>query len=78
MNNINLQNAFLNVARKERHEVTVFLMNGFQIKGRVQSFDGFTVLIESMGKQNLIYKHAISTMIPSVNIKLMNDEDEPA
>ena len=78
MNNINLQNAFLNVARKERHEVTVFLMNVFQIKGRVQSFDGFTVLIESMGKQNLIYKHAISTMIPSVNIKLMNDEDEPA
>ena len=78
MNNINLQNTFLNVARKERHEVTVFLMNGFQIKGRVQSFDGFTVLIESMGKQNLIYKHAISTMIPSVNIKLMNDEDEPA
>ena len=78
MNNINLQNAFLNVARKERHEVTVFLMNGFQIKGRVQSFDGFTVLIESMGKQNLIYKHAISTMIPSVNIKLVNDEDEPA
>ena len=78
MNNINLQNAFLNVARKERHEVTVFLMNGFQIKGRVQSFDGFTVRIESMGKQNLIYKHAISTMIPSVNIKLMNDEDEPA
>ena len=78
MNNINLQNSFLNVARKERHEVTVFLMNGFQIKGRVQSFDGFTVLIESMGKQNLIYKHAISTMIPSVNIKLMNDEDEPA
>ncbi len=78
MNNINLQNTFLNVARKERHEVTVFLMNGFQIKGRVQSFDGFTVLIESMGKQNLIYKHAISTMIPSVNIKLINEEDEPA
>lgn len=78
MNNINLQNTFLNVARKERHEVTVFLMNGFQIKGRIQSFDGFTVLIESMGKQNLIYKHAISTMIPSVNIKLINEEDEPA
>lgn len=78
MNNINLQNTFLNVARKERYEVTVFLMNGFQIKGRVQSFDGFTVLIESMGKQNLIYKHAISTMIPSVNIKLINEEDEPA
>lgn len=78
MNNINLQNTFLNVARKERHEVTVFLMNGFQIKGRVQSFDGFTVLIESMGKQNLIYKHAISTMIPSVNIKLINEEDESA
>ncbi len=78
MNNINLQNSFLNIARKERQEITVFLMNGFQIKGRVLSFDGFTVLVESMGKQNLIYKHAISTMIPSVNIKLQNNEDEPA
>ncbi len=78
MNNINLQNSFLNIARKERQEITVFLMNGFQIKGKVLSFDGFTVLVESMGKQNLIYKHAISTMIPSVNIKLQNNEDEPA
>ncbi len=69
MANINLQNVFLNTARKEKTEVTVFLVNGFQIKGRVVSFDGFTVLIDSMGRQNLIYKHAISTMVPVVNIK---------
>lgn len=75
MANINLQNVFLNAARKEKTEITVFLVNGFQIKGRVISFDGFTVLVESMGKQNLIYKHAISTMIPSVNIKLSNESE---
>ncbi len=75
MNNINLQNVFLNTARKERTEITVFLVNGFQIKGRVLSFDGFTVLVESLGKQNLIYKHAISTVIPSVNIKLSNEDE---
>lgn len=75
MSNINLQNVFLNTARKEKTEVTVFLVNGFQIKGRVISFDGFTVLVESLGKQNFIYKHAISTIIPSVNIKLTNEID---
>ncbi len=75
MANINLQNVFLNAARKEKTEITVFLVNGFQIKGRVISFDGFTVLVESMGKQNLIYKHAISTMIPSVNIKLSTESE---
>ena len=75
MANINLQNVFLNKARKEKTEVTVFLVNGFQIKGRIISFDGFTVLIDSMGKQNLVYKHAISTMTPSVNIKFETETD---
>lgn len=73
MSNMNLQNVFLNTARKEKTEVTVFLVNGFQIKGRVISFDGFTVLVESAGKQNLIYKHAISTIMPSVNIKFAEE-----
>ena len=75
MANINLQNVFLNRARKEKTQVTVFLVNGFQIKGRIISFDGFTVLIDSMGKQNLVYKHAISTMMPSVNIKFENEAE---
>lgn len=75
MSNMNLQNVFLNTARKEKTEVIVFLVNGFQIKGRVISFDGFTVLVESAGKQNLIYKHAISTIMPSVNIKFAEELD---
>ncbi len=73
MASINLQNVFLNTSRREKIEVTVFLVNGFQIKGKVLSFDGFTVLIDSMGKQNLIYKHAISTIIPTVNIKFASE-----
>ncbi len=60
----NLQDHFLNLARKERVEITIYLMNGVPIKGRVLSFDNFTILIEVDKKQNLIYKHAISTIVP--------------
>ena len=69
-NNLNLQDLFLNTARKNRTLTTVFLTNGFQIKGTVKAFDSFTVLLESAGKQNLIYKHAISTVIPAVDVPL--------
>ena len=61
---INLQDAFLNQARRERLNVTMFLMNGFQLHGIVKGFDGFTVVLDSEGKQQLIYKHAISTIVP--------------
>jgi host factor-I protein len=61
-NQINLQDAFLNLVRKEKAPVTVFLINGFQIKGIVKGFDNFTVIVEIDGKQQLIYKHAISTV----------------
>ena len=61
---INLQDAFLNQARRERLNVTMFLMNGFQLHGIVRGFDGFTVILDSEGKQQLIYKHAISTIVP--------------
>ncbi len=61
---INLQDAFLNQARRERLNVTMFLMNGFQLHGTVKGFDGFTVVLDSEGKQQLIYKHAISTIVP--------------
>ena len=60
----NLQDAFLNLARRERLTVTMFLMNGFQLHGIVKGFDGFTVVLDSEGRQQLIYKHAISTVVP--------------
>ncbi len=62
---INLQDVFLNQVRKDKTAITVFLLSGFQIKGIVTGFDNFTVVIDSDGKQQLIYKHAISTIIPS-------------
>ena len=61
----NLQDRFLNQARKDKTPVTVFLMNGFQLRGHILSFDQFAVLILSDGRQNLIYKHAISTIQPA-------------
>ena len=61
---INLQDAFLNQARRDRLNVPMFLMNGFQLHGVVKGFDGFTVVLDSDGRQQLIYKHAISTVVP--------------
>ena len=60
----NLQDYFLNQARKEKIPLTIFLMNGVQMKGIVRGFDSFVVVIESDGRQQMVYKHAISTMIP--------------
>lgn len=67
---INLQDLLLNQLRKDRIAVTVFLTNGFQIKGTVRGFDNFVVLLESEGKQHMIYKHAISTVAPSKVVSL--------
>ena len=61
---INLQENFLNQARKENVPVTIHLMNGFQIKGMIRGFDQFTVVIDAMGRQQMIFKHAISTITP--------------
>lgn len=72
---INLQDTFLNTLRKNSTFVTVFLLNGFQLKGTVKSYDNFTVLLETEGKQQLIYKHAISTFVPSKNVSVMPDGD---
>ncbi len=69
-----LQDIFLNTARREHMPLTIFLVNGFQIKGLVRGFDNFTVVVDSDGKQQLIYKSAISTIIPSHAISL---HDEP-
>lgn len=61
----NLQDVFLNQARKNKIQVTVHILNGFQLKGLVKGFDNFTVILEVDGKQTMIYKHAISTVTPA-------------
>ncbi len=63
-NTENLQDLVLNEVRKEHTPVTLFLMNGFQMKGIVTGFDSFIVVLSSEGKQQMIYKHAISTLVP--------------
>lgn len=73
----NLQDKFLNQTRRDRTPVTIFLMNGFQMRGYILSFDQFAVLILSDGRQNLIYKHAISTIQPAEQLRRMGQE-EPA
>ncbi|KOP82226.1 host factor-I protein [Cytobacillus eiseniae] len=70
---INIQDQFLNQLRKDNTNVTVFLLNGFQIRGQIKGFDNFTVLFESEGKQQLVYKHAISTFAPQRNVQLDMD-----
>lgn len=62
---INLQDGFLNQVRKDATPVTIFLINGFQLRGLVRGFDSFTVILDNEGKQELVYKHAISTIIPA-------------
>jgi host factor-I protein len=62
---INLQDSFLNQVRKDNVPVTIHLVNGFQIKGNVKGFDNFTVILDSLGKQQMVYKHAISTITPA-------------
>ena len=66
----NLQDAFLNYIRREKIPVTLFLMNRFQLRGVVRSFDSFVVLIDADGRQQMIYKHAISTVAPARPVSL--------
>lgn len=71
--NVNIQDQYLNQLRKNHISVTVFLMNGFQLRGIVKAFDNFTVLIEIDGMQQMIYKHAISTFKPVKNVTVENE-----
>lgn len=75
----NLQDAFLNQVRKENVPITVYLVNGYQLKGFVKAFDSFTVMIEADGKQHLVYKHALSTLSPQRFVQLhpAHEESEP-
>ena len=69
----NLQEIFLTRARKENIPVTLFLVNGFQLRGVITGFDCFVVVLESEGKQQVIYKHAISTIAPLRSIELREE-----
>lgn len=71
----NLQDVFLASVRRTETPVTVFLMNGFQMRGTITGFDPFTVVLTAEGKQNLIYKHAISTVSPVHTVDLTEWED---
>lgn len=74
-NTLNLQDLFLNQARKEKIAITIFLVNGVQLKGRVKGFDSYIIILENEGKQQMIYKHAVSTIIPNTNINLINSNN---
>lgn len=73
---INIQDQFLNQLRKESVYVTVILLNGFQMKGFIKGFDNFTVLVETDGKQQLIFKHAISTFSPHKRVSMQTEDQQ--
>jgi len=66
---VNLQEAILKEVRRDHVPVTLFLMNGFQLRGVITGFDSFVVVLVSDGKQQMIYKHAISTLAPMKPLK---------
>jgi host factor-I protein len=67
---LNIQDSFLNQIRKEKIPVIVYLVNGFQIRGTIRAFDNFTIVVDADGKQQMIYKHAVSTFTPMRNVNL--------
>ena len=74
--NINLQDVFLNQVRKDNTSITIFLVNGFQLRGQVRGFDNYTIVLDSEGKQQMIYKHAISTIIPAKAVNFYQSQQE--
>ena len=75
--NQNLQDKFLNTIRKEKMSVTVFLVNGVKLQGVITWFDNFSMLLRRDSHSQLIYKHAISTIMPSAPVKLYDEETKP-
>ncbi len=82
----NIQDAFLNAARREKETVTIYLMNGAKLTGRIRSFDKFSLVLESGQQEHLIFKHAISTILhmrrvtgefPSLRSPLQSDSGQP-
>lgn len=76
MQKANLQDIFLAKVRKQAVSVTVFLMNGFQLRGVITGFDSFSLVLDSDGRQQFIYKHAVSTIVPLRPISLREEDGE--
>lgn len=73
---LNLQDIFLNQARKEKIPITIFLVSGYQFKGLVKGFDSYIVILDCEGKQQMVYKHAISTIVPNRPIAILDSEEK--
>lgn len=73
---LNLQDIFLNEVRKDHTSIVIFLISGYQIKGYVTGFDNYTIVMDSDGKQQMIYKHAISTIIPAKSVNFNKKVEE--
>jgi len=69
-----LQESFLNTARKRRVKVSVYLVNGVRLQGKIRSFDLFTILLEDGKQQTLVYKHAITTIVPHERMEIEMEE----
>ena len=76
MQKANLQDIFLTKVRKQAVSVTVFLMNGFQLRGVITGFDSFSLVLDSDGRQQFIYKHAVSTLVPLRPLSLREEEGD--
>lgn len=70
-----LQDPYLNQLRKERIPVSIFLVNGIKLQGQIESFDQFVILLKNTVSQ-MVYKHAISTVVPARNVRIAMDEDD--
>ena len=75
MNKVQLQEPYLNELRKERTQVSVYLVNGIKLQGQIESFDSFVVLLKGAVSQ-MVYKHAISTIVPTRNVRVDNTDVE--
>jgi host factor-I protein len=73
----NLQDNFLNALRKEHTPVSIFLVNGIKLQGKVDSFDQYVIMLKNTVSQ-MVYKHAISTIVPGKNVKMMRDDESPS
>ncbi|MBR5536183.1 MAG: RNA chaperone Hfq [Clostridia bacterium] len=74
----NLQDVFLNQVRKDHTPITIFLVNGYQLRGIVRGFDNYIIILDSEGKQQMVYKHAVSTISPLVPVRFTAAETEEA
>lgn len=75
---LQLQDPYLNAIRKERILVSVYLVNGIKLQGHIESFDAFVLLLRNNNVSQMVYKHAISTIVPSRNVRLNQGQDSDA